>query len=428
MTKYSFYEQAILDQAFFLLDEGFSKALSSFFSKAKGSNLSLGHEKKSIFFLVERCLDKHFKRVFLVDCYSSAHAVGEDFAILPSSMKDLPPGYSFGEDQFYSTKYQNSVFILGCWRSYLRALEKKMEYLQAPIIFRILEYLIIYLKEFTPKEVNLQLNNENSQTRPTRSSNKKIHQHCELCCRETLLFEKYIEQRKLGNALNVNDWGLSSKFCEDHKPRDGQNWVYLKSHRRKKEMIKESLSILNPGSSAFLPNFEWFSKYIKDLNNLEIRGIAIKLVHSKLNSNKKKKIRYDILKYLSQGISKNEISIKIGLSVRSINRQIERIISEITEILRYPFLDSQGKPLKLDVFDSSPFRGQPLNGHLLTRRRQEIWNFNQEYKVHKNLNSFLHVKGQRIVKICYSFPVEPDLETILEATRESLKSIYHDHN
>jgi hypothetical protein len=420
MREHSFYEQLILEQAFFVDDKKLSDALVEFFLKSKKSNLNLISKKKSIFYLVETLLDKPFKKAFLVSNKLHANSAYTNVAVLPSSMRELPPSYSFDENPF-STEFQKSLFILECWRKYLADIERSIEYSYQSSMFRILEFLAIYLIEFKPKSTDLTLGGMASETRSTTSSEKEMVQYCELCCRETLLFKLHVEQERAKINLTPHQLGPSSRFCSLHEPEVGHNWLYEKNQKHKKDVEIELHSLLNPGKSAFLPNFEWFIKYIPGLTPLEQKGIAIKLLHSKLNTPKKKEVRYDILKLLAQETPKSEIASITKLDIRSVDRNIEKIISEITKILKFPFLCSSGEQLLISSFDGSPFRGQPYGGHLISRRHYDARSFIENNKIYDSLGSAYKARGLKIVEISYPFPAKPNLKAILEAVNESLK-------
>jgi hypothetical protein len=412
-----FYEKTINELAFFLLDDDFSKALKSFFSDMGTKNYSLGAKKNSVFVLVKKHLDEPFKKALLISVKPNYTPFYPNICLLPSSMEKLAPGHEALNADTLFTDYQKSVYILNSWVMASKNLQEWANDSTRLKILEILEYLAMYLKEFRPRKIHHRSNRTDNELVRTEAAHAKINQYCELCENETILFQKDMK-----DGLTAGEWNSSSQYCESHlkKASSDSSGANYNSHiKYKNDYQRELLSIHNPGTSVFYPEFKWFANYYPFMDQLRFRRTARMLVSSKLNFKIRSRNNM-ILRLLCEDDTEKSIAEKLGIHPKTVRRRINSIVSEVRSVLASSLLDLNPHELTKHSDDS-------LEWCILKKLKKqtiEVRSTNLEFlaltpRFNYQLLSNEMVKNFLLIDEPF-FPKLPTLVDILDATRESL--------
>lgn len=395
MNAFNHYEGKLSHIIDFRCDPVFAQAIEHFHEQASRSNYYLGTKRNSVFNLVKELLDPAFKNAYLLkDVAKDEELVIGNHVLLPSSIMNLPHGYEFDPKDENMSGYERSNFVIDKWLEHLEFLENLAEGPVETGMILTLRKLSIHLKQYKPREEYLPFNKDTDEMFRTQCANKKLTRYCVLCWRETERFQNYTD------GLYIVEYRGSSKFCSEHLPFEGINMrsPYQQDHRLKQDFDNELMSLINPGTSTFLPNFSWFSSYFPGLSEAERRKLAYRLVHSKLNSKSKRALRNKILTLLAKNEPRATICEKVGLTRSSLDRQIKTIVEEIRRVLSWPFLNDDGTRYEEDPL----VRRLKLCSVLLDRA-----------KVRNNAT-------RKMIQRCYHrHPDLPSLDIILRGVRKS---------
>jgi hypothetical protein len=366
------YNTLIIDPS---CDAKFANAIKSFCALAESSELYVGVRKKSIFKVIETSLDDAFQKHY--SSSTSTSRILENFfkSFRPSLMKDPAPFSSFKHRE-RKNDYDIAISVLDGWVDYFTHLTLLCDDDSQSAAIHTLRNLNFYLRQFKPRTKKLPFDETRKFTKRVQADRTKIEKFCKLCWRETARYQdmqKALTTVNQGNYSKYDDlsveeensyntaysfavnWDSSPILCTKHqfKTRDDSpskinvnNAAYTKANRRKEDFQRELYSALNPGSSEFLPNSDWFVNFFPGLSEMEHRHIVYKLVHSELNSKTLKIKRRDILEGLARRDTKETIAEKVGITVNAINKQIVTIRNTIRWILQDVHLDKNGDPLR----------------------------------------------------------------------------------